>query len=59
MAAVTSTHARMRATLGGSSHEQDQQKAIQFVVDLWSCNIPKIAIENPIGILVEKESDGS
>ena len=31
-----------------------QQKAIEFVERLWSAKIPKIAIENPIGVLSTK-----
>jgi len=31
-----------------------QQKSIKFFMDLVNCNIPKIAIENPIGIMSNK-----
>ena len=28
-----------------------QRKSIEFFLNLWECNIPRIAIENPIGIM--------
>lgn len=31
--------------------KQEQKDAIEFVLALYNCNIPKIAIENPVGIL--------
>lgn len=34
-----------------SKYEKEQKEAIEFVEKLWDANIPKIAIENPIGVL--------
>ena len=31
--------------------EREQSEAIQFVEELWQMDIPRIAIENPIGVL--------
>lgn len=31
--------------------QQEQKDAIKFVLDLYNCNIPKVSIENPVGIL--------
>ena len=31
--------------------EKEQREAIEFVEKLWDCGIPKIAIENPIGVI--------
>lgn len=31
--------------------KEEQKDAIQFVKYLWNCTIPKICIENPVGIL--------
>lgn len=34
-----------------SQKREQQNQAIEFVLSLWNCGIPRIAIENPIGIL--------
>ena len=31
-----------------------QEEAIKFVLKLWNCNIPRVVIENPIGVLSTK-----
>lgn len=31
--------------------QKEQAESIEFVKKLWFCNIPKIAIENPVGVL--------
>lgn len=31
--------------------QREQEEAIRFVETLWNCDIPSIAIENPVGIL--------
>jgi hypothetical protein len=42
----------------GSRHfkarQVEQQEAIQFVKQLYNCAIPKVAIENPVGVLSSK-----
>jgi hypothetical protein len=44
-----------RLTVAGArwfkGREQEQAEAITFVEKLWNCGIPRIAIENPIGVL--------
>lgn len=41
--------------VSGAKHfhykEKEQKAAIKFVDVIWNCNIPLIAIENPIGVL--------
>ena len=34
--------------------QEEQKEAIEFFIKLWECDIPKIAIENPIGIMSTK-----
>lgn len=38
-------------TLVGKSRIEAREKALRFVCDLMNCDIPKIAIENPIGVI--------
>ena len=38
-------------TLVGAERRLAREKAIEFVVRLYESNIPKIAIENPVGVL--------
>lgn len=44
-----------RLTVAGArwfrGKEQDQADAIAFVERLWACDIPRVCIENPIGVL--------
>lgn len=44
-----------RLTVAGArwfaGNELEQAEAIDFVEKLWGCAIPKVAIENPIGVL--------
>jgi len=42
---------RKSGTLVGAARREAREKAIQFVIDLWNCEIPCIRIENPIGVL--------
>lgn len=35
----------------GSEKRAAQQDALQFVLDLWAAPIPRIALENPVGML--------
>lgn len=42
---------RKSGTLVGEARRQERVKAIKFFMDLYNCDIPKIAIENPIGIM--------
>jgi len=37
--------------LTGAPRREARQQAIQFFLRLWNCNIPKIAIENPVGVM--------
>lgn len=41
-----------------SNRQNDQVEAIKFVEVLWQAPIPKIAIENPIGVLSTKSKLG-
>jgi hypothetical protein len=47
-----------RLTVAGArwfkGREQEQAEAIAFVEKLWNCGIPRLAIENPIGVLSTK-----
>ena len=43
--------ARKSGTLVGAARRQARREAIKFFMDLYNCGIPKIAIENPIGIM--------
>ena len=36
------------------NRKKDQQEAVEFFLQLYNCNIPKIAIENPIGVMSTK-----
>jgi len=41
----------------GSRNEErfkNQKEAIEFIDKLWNCGIPRIAIENPVGVLSTK-----
>jgi len=54
MRSLRSPHARTCAPAGrdgGPGKRQQQDEAIGFVLRLWHCGIPRIAIENPVGIL--------
>lgn len=42
---------RKSGTLVGAERSDARRKAIDFAIRLFSCEIPKIAMENPIGIL--------
>lgn len=45
-------HQRVKpGTLVGAERRDARRQAIQFVEMLWGCDIPKIAIENPVGVL--------
>lgn len=37
--------------LVGKERRDAREKAIQFVKKLYNCDIPKVAIENPVGVL--------
>ncbi len=43
--------ARKSGTLVGEERRKARLKAISFFMDLYNCYIPKIAIENPIGVM--------
>lgn len=48
------THLAVSGARWFKQKQKEQQAAIDFVLTLATCNIPKIAIENPIGILSSK-----
>jgi hypothetical protein len=37
--------------LVGAERERERERALKFVRDLMNCGIPKIAIENPVGVI--------
>lgn len=43
--------ARKNGTLVGAARRQAREKAIGFFMRLYHCKIPKVAIENPIGVM--------
>jgi len=45
-------------TLVGADRREARREAIEFVELLWGCGIPKIAIENPVGVLSTMSSLG-
>jgi len=45
---------RKSGTLVGKQRRDARIDAIKFFMDLYNCNIPKIAIENPIGVMSSK-----
>jgi hypothetical protein len=48
-------HQRVKpGTLVGQARRDARQQAVQFVARLAGCGIPRIAIENPIGVLARK-----
>jgi site-specific DNA-cytosine methylase len=51
-----------RLTVAGArwfkGKEDEQLDAIRFCEELWACGIPKIAIENPIGVLSTRSKLG-
>lgn len=38
-------------TLIGEDRRRARTRALQTVVDLWTCGIPRICIENPVGVI--------
>lgn len=42
---------RKSGTLVGQARRDAREKAIEFFINLYNCGIPKIAIENPIGVM--------
>ena len=42
---------RKSGTLVGEARRVARQAAIKFFMDIYTCEIPKIAIENPIGVM--------
>ena len=42
---------RKSGTLVGEARRQARESAIEFFTKLYNCKIPKIAIENPIGVM--------
>lgn len=42
---------RASGTLVGAERRQAREEAIEFFMKLYNCDIPKIAIENPIGVM--------
>ncbi|PKL19482.1 MAG: hypothetical protein CVV49_00135 [Spirochaetae bacterium HGW-Spirochaetae-5] len=48
------THLAVSGAAHFKNKIEQQKEAISFVKKLWDCNIPKIAIENPVGVLSTK-----
>lgn len=42
---------RKSGALVGEKRRQARKEAIKFFMDIWNCGIPRIAIENPIGVM--------
>lgn len=42
---------RKSGTLVGQARREARERAIKFFLDLYNCGIPKIGIENPIGVM--------
>jgi hypothetical protein len=42
---------RKSGTLVGSERRKAREEAIEFFMKLYNCKIPKVAIENPIGVM--------
>lgn len=42
---------RKSGALVGAARREAQKEAIEFFMKLWNCDIPRIAIENPIGVM--------
>jgi len=42
---------RKSGTLVGDARREARREAIKFFMSLWNCGIPKIALENPIGVM--------
>lgn len=42
---------RASGTLVGAERRQAREEAVDFFMKLYNCDIPKVAIENPIGIM--------
>lgn len=38
-------------TLVGEARQKAREEAVEFVRKLWECDIPKVVIENPVGVL--------
>jgi hypothetical protein len=43
--------ARKSGTLVGAERRQAREDAVKFFMDLYNCGIPRIAVENPVGIM--------
>lgn len=48
------THLAVSGARWFKEKEKEQQEAIEFFMKLWNSKIPKIAIENPIGVISTK-----
>ena len=42
---------RKSGTLVGQERREAREKAVKFFMDLYNCDIPKVGIENPIGVM--------
>jgi site-specific DNA-cytosine methylase len=45
------THLAVSGARWWAEKEKEQREAIYFVTNLWDSDIPRIAVENPIGVL--------
>tara|TARA_R110002096_G_scaffold19735_1_gene65912 strand:- start:54 stop:704 length:651 start_codon:yes stop_codon:yes gene_type:complete len=41
-------------TLIGEARRQAREDALKFAWDLWNCNIPKVCVENPVGVITKR-----
>jgi site-specific DNA-cytosine methylase len=52
------THLAVSGARWFKDKQEEQREAIEFVEALWNCGIPRICIENPIGVLPKRSSLG-
>jgi site-specific DNA-cytosine methylase len=52
------THLAVSGARWFKDKQEEQREAIEFVEALWNCDIPRICIENPIGILPNRSTLG-
>lgn len=45
------THLAVSGARWFKNKKKEQQEAIDFFMNLWNCSIPRIAIENPVGVI--------
>ena len=48
------THLAVSGARWWKDKKEEQEEAIKFFFELWNCKIPRICIENPVGIIGSK-----